>query len=48
MKNFVNWAHHPAVSWFAQLLFYVIILFALIAIYGFASAHTGTFIYSDF
>ncbi|MFT8318902.1 MAG: teichoic acid D-Ala incorporation-associated protein DltX [Sporolactobacillus sp.] len=48
MNAFLNWYQKPAVNWLLHTAFYMVILFALIVIYGFAAAKTGTFIYSDF
>lgn len=48
MNPVTHWYHKPLVIWLTHTLFYTVVLFSLIVIYGFAAAHTGTFIYSDF
>ncbi|WKB34986.1 teichoic acid D-Ala incorporation-associated protein DltX [Terrilactibacillus sp. S3-3] len=48
MKIRTRWYHRPLPQWFFRTLYYVVILMALVVIYGFSAAHTGTFIYNEF
>lgn len=48
MDRLKQWFYHPVVQWTALTCYYTAILLGLIIIYGFAAAHTGTFIYNEF
>ncbi|MFT8363784.1 MAG: teichoic acid D-Ala incorporation-associated protein DltX [Sporolactobacillus sp.] len=48
MQNIFHLSQRPFFLFLLRTGFYTAILFGLIVIYGFAAAHTGTFIYSDF
>lgn len=40
--------HDPLTQWVIRTIYYTSILLGLIILYGFAAAHTGSFIYNEF
>ncbi|TGA98845.1 teichoic acid D-Ala incorporation-associated protein DltX [Sporolactobacillus shoreae] len=48
MNHLKTWWYHPVVQWIVRTFYYTAILLGLIIIYGFAAAHTGSFIYNEF
>ncbi|WP_100489281.1 teichoic acid D-Ala incorporation-associated protein DltX [Sporolactobacillus pectinivorans] len=48
MKFLIQCYDQPLIQWVLKTFFYLAIILGLIIIYGFAAAHTGTFIYNEF